>query len=42
MFMIVDTNHQILFTGPESECQAFVEAGGHRVIHTAKGVIWVR
>lgn len=41
MFMVVDSNHRILFTGPESDCAAFVKAGSHRVIHSAKDIVWV-
>lgn len=42
MFMVVDFSYRVLFTGPEAEAEAFVKAGGHRVIHIAKDVIWVQ
>lgn len=41
MNWIVDTNHKILFTGSPSECEIFIKKFGHKVIHTAKDVIWV-
>ena len=41
MVMVVNSNHSVLFTGSEADCQAFVKDGGHRVIHIAKDVIWI-